>query len=201
MTDGRDYAPRNPRVNDEDTAEQFPHLYEKTLGREIIYQGQVVTTRRDTARLPDGNTAVREVVEHPGGVVILPMLDDGRILLIRQWRYPLGRTLIEAPAGKLDPGEHDNPMEAARRELIEETGHAPANMEALTYVYSSPGFCDERLWLYKATGLKKIDNHDAVKTDDEFIDIIVVTVDEAFAMVKRGDIVDAKTLCLLWFLK
>ena len=194
------HTPRNPRINDGDTSAQYPHLFERTVAQSVVHTGTVITTRRDEAELPDGQRATRDVVEHPGGVVILPVLDDGRILLVRQWRYPLGRTLIEVPAGKLDPGEHADPMAAARRELMEETGYEPAHMEELTSIYTSPGFCDERLWLYKATGLRKIADHNDVKADDEFIDLLTVTVDEAFAMARSGEILDAKTLCLFWFL-
>ncbi len=185
----------------ENFAETKKHLMETTVSKTMIEKGMVVNFRRDDARQPDGVACKREVLEHPGGVVIMPVLPDGKILLVEQWRYALGRTLIELPAGKLDPGEHKTPYEAARRELIEETGYAPGVLEELTFIYTSPGFCDERLYLFKATELVPVDNPEQYKMDDEFIDIHKLTPDEAFEWVRQGKIVDAKTISLLLFLK
>ena len=172
------------------------HLYEETLTQTYLQHGPIVNNRVDTVRTPDGKECVRQVVEHPGGVVILPILEDGRILLIEQWRYPLGRTLIEVPAGKLDPGEHADPLKAAQRELLEETGYAADTWEPMHYIYTSPGFCDEKLYLYKATGLRKVAGQ--YGDEDEFIDVLTLTPEEAIAMVRTGAIVDAKTVCLLF---
>lgn len=183
---------------DEDYLKTHAHMAEKTLDSEYQYKGTVVNTRVDNAVLPDGQPAKRDVVEHPGGVVVLPVLPDGKILLLEQWRYPLKRPLIECPAGKLDPGEYPNMADAAQRELMEETGYKAGRLEPCHSIFTSPGFCDERLWLYIGYDLSPVDNHEEIKQADEFIDLLPVTADEAFQMVKDGKIVDAKTICLLW---
>ncbi|MGE0199415.1 MAG: NUDIX domain-containing protein [Candidatus Melainabacteria bacterium] len=185
---------------DEDFTVTRAHLQEKTMKQHRLQEGRVISMRRDDALLPDGKPCTREVIEHPGGVVILPILPDGRLILVEQWRYALNRTLIEAPAGKLDPGEAANPIEAARRELLEETGYRTGHIREMTSIFTSPGFCDERLWIYLASDLTAVDNHDDHKMDDEFIDMHHVTPEEAMAWVREGRIVDAKTITALWFL-
>lgn len=177
-------------------------LTEKTLSQQLIHRGKVVTMRVDTAEQPDGKPCVREVVEHPGGVTILPILDDGRIILVEQWRYPLGQTLLELPAGKLDPGEKQNPLKAAQRELLEETGYRASHWEPMGHVFTAPGFCDEILYFYKATGLQlemSLDIQAAHMADeDEFIHLHQVTPEELSQWIRMGKITDSKTLSLLF---
>jgi ADP-ribose pyrophosphatase len=165
------------------------NLAEKTVSTEIIYKGAVINVRKDDVILNGGLEKFREVVEHSGGVVILPMLDDNRVVLIKQWRHPVAQELIELPAGKLDLDE--DPFDAAKRELEEETGYVAENWEYMGSFFSTPGFCDEKIHLYRATGLKYI----CMNPDEgENIEPFVADIQEAFEMVKSGKINDAKTI-------
>lgn len=167
-------------------------LYEKQISSKDIFDGKVFKVTVDEAELPDGQIARRDVVHHPGGVVIVAEKED-EILLVKQYRYPTGEVLIELPAGKLDKfGEE--PFEAAKRELQEETGFVADNWEDLGIVYSSPGFCSEKLYLYKAVGLNFKGRH---LDDDENLDYMSVKKENVFKMMKDGQINDAKTLAAL----
>jgi len=169
---------------------------EKTLNRVLIYSGKVVNLRVDDVLLEDGKKAKREVVEHRGAVVIVPLLEGERIVMVKQYRYPVGEDLLELPAGTLEEGE--SPLEGAKRELLEETGYTAQKMTELTSFYSSPGFCDERIHLFLAKGLK------AKKQDldsDERIDVELYTLDELVNMIKGGKIRDAKSIVgILYYL-
>ncbi len=179
----------NPFDSDSDLA-----LTEKTVRSQVVYEGRVVTVHQDEAELPDGKVRPRDFIKHPGGVVALPILNDGRVVFVRQWRYALGHPLLELPAGKLEPDE--TPLFAIQRELAEETGYQAKNWEELTYIYTSPGFCNEKLWLYKATGLHEAS--DVTTTDDEEnIQLFYLTPEEIKHRVRDRTIIDAKTLCLL----
>jgi len=172
-------------------------LRETQVKTKTVTQGRVIVMRQDEARLPDGQLAHRDVIEHPGGVVILPVLDDGRIILLQQWRYALERPLLEVPAGKLD-GE-ELPLPAAQRELLEETGYTASHWDELTYIYTSPGFCDERLWLFEATGLTLVD--ETPKGDgEENIQEVILTPEQIKQKIASRQIVDAKTLSVLFWL-
>jgi ADP-ribose pyrophosphatase len=161
---------------------------------ETLFQSQRFRVVRATQTTPDGLQRSREVIRHPGAVAILPLLDDGRICLIYNYRVSVGQTLIEIPAGTLEPGE--DPDETARRELIEETGYRPAAMQRLTAFYASPGILDERMYLYVATGIEP------GATDlqpDEDIRPLLVPFEEALEMVRDGRIQDAKSLAGLLY--
>jgi ADP-ribose pyrophosphatase len=147
----------------------------------------------DEAELPNGMICKREVVEHPGGVVVCATLPNDKLLLVKQFRYPLGHVLYEFPAGKLDPGEA--PAVSIKRELEEETGYAADYWEELTTIYTSPGFCNERLTLYKAHGLRLSEN--PRREEDEFIQVLEVTLEEIRQMIRDKKIIDAKTICAL----
>jgi len=163
-------------------------LEEKTLSSEVKYTGCIVNVRQDDVLLSNGQKHHREVVEHPGGVVIIPVMDN-RIILIRQWRYPVKGELIELPAGKLNKGE--DPFLAAKRELTEETGYVAKKWEPLGFTYTTPGFCDEKLYFYKAS---KLDYRETNFDFGEIIEPYVIDIDHAINMVKNGKIVDAKTI-------
>ena len=164
------------------------NVREKTVSAQTKYTGHIINVRVDDVILSDNKIHPREVVEHPGGVVIVPFLDD-KIILIKQWRHPVNCELMELPAGKLDKGE--DPFEAAKRELEEETGYKTNNLESLGYIYTTPGFSNEKLYLYKATDLiPSKTNFD----EGEFIEPFIVSIDEAEILIKEGKITDAKTI-------
>ena len=166
-------------------------LEEKKISSEALYTGKIINVRKDKILSPKGE-CYREVVEHPGGVVILPFIDKKNIILIKQWRYPTEQALIELPAGKLEYGEE--PFPAAKRELTEETGYEANTWEDLGYIYTTPGFCNEKLYLYKATDLKfKATNFD----EFELIETITVPFSQALEMIKKKEIIDSKTICAI----
>ena len=163
-------------------------LMEETVSSEEIYDGKVVHLYKDVVRLINGKTAVREVIRHVGAVAIVAMTDEGEALMVRQYRYPFGRALLEVPAGKLDPGE--SPEDCARRELSEETGAAA---ETLTYIgdfYPSVAYLDENIRLFVAKGLTFGDVH---TDEDEFLNLEKIPLKTLVQMVLRGEIRDGKT--------
>ncbi len=169
----------------------------KLLNRRVIYRGKVFNTIVDEVEYDSGRKAVREIAEHPGGAVVLPLLDDGRIVFVRQKRYPLNEFVIELPAGKLEPGEP--PEVCASRELEEETGYASSHLERLTTICTSPGFCTERLHIFLAR--KLTDGKQNLEEGESDLKLELISPDAAFKMVKSGEIVDAKTIAGLFFLK
>jgi len=156
---------------------------------DILFQGRRFRVERAVQVTPDGAEHVREVVRHPGAVVILPLLGDGRICLQRNYRVAVAETLVELPAGTLEPDE--DPAETARRELAEETGYRAGRIELLITFWMSPGILDERMHLYLAEGLQP--GPTALEAGED-IQPLLCTWDEAMEMVRRGDIRDAKTL-------
>lgn len=174
----------------------YKHLIETPLSSERIYEGKMINMRRDTVRLPDGNTASREVVEHPGAVAIVPIMADGSILLVRQFRHPVGKVLLEIPAGKLGPGEE--PDLCAARELEEETGYRAQVIERKSSLFTGPGFTDEIIHIYVARELVR---SQACPDDDEFIEAERFDEETVRQMVRDGRICDSKTiagLMLAW---
>ncbi|MBI4311427.1 MAG: NUDIX hydrolase [Chloroflexi bacterium] len=165
---------------------------ETTTGSRQIFQGHVVTLRVDTIALPGGRTGTREVVEHSPSVTVLPVDDQGNVLLERQYRRPVGEWILEVPAGGMNEGE--TPEEAARRELLEETGYAASKLERLASFYMSPGFCTELMHAFLATGLTA---GKATPEEDEFIQVEAVPLSRALEMVSSGEIRDAKTIAVL----
>jgi ADP-ribose pyrophosphatase len=166
---------------------------ERTTGTRRVYDGALISVRVDEVRLGSGREATREVVEHPGAVGILAW-DGTRLALVRQWRHPAGRPLLEIPAGTLDPGEE--PIATARRELAEECGVAAAGWEEGPAFFTAPGFCTERLTLFLATHLRPAS---VEAPEDEELELSWTTLDEALAALDRGEIADAKTVAgVLW---
>jgi ADP-ribose pyrophosphatase len=161
---------------------------EKKISGVSEYEGAVFGVRRDTVELSNGRRAFREVVEHSGGVVIIPLTHDGGVIMVRQYRYPVAKELIEAPAGKLEPGEGH--LECARRELSEETGASARRLVYLGGIYPSPGFCEEVLHIYLAAELEMGDSHPDA---DELLEVLTVPLDRAVEMIMSGEIADAKT--------
>ena len=164
-----------------------------------IYTGRVISLDVDQVRFPDGTTGELEIIRHPGASAIVPFLTDPagpnpQILLLKQYRYATGGTLYEIPAGRLDPGE--KPEACARRELLEETGCTAESIVPLTSMYTTPGFTDERIHLFMATGLTRGESR---READEFIEVETVSISAALQMVQRGEIQDAKTALGLLF--
>ena len=163
-------------------------LKETPLRSVTRYEGVVIDVRLDIARLPDGSTALREVVEHPGGVAVLPLEDDGTVWCVRQYRYPFAETLLEIPAGRLEPGE--DPEHAARRELSEETGLTCDTLLPLGKQYATPGYCGEVLHVYLARGLHRGEAH---PDDGEFLNIERHTISELMELALTDRLPDVKT--------
>ena len=170
---------------------------EKVIKKNYIYQGKILSLRKDDARLPNGKPCIREIVEHSGGACAL-YIEDGKVLLVRQYRYAYGESIYEIPAGKLNQGE--DPMFAAARELEEETGVRPARMEHLFTMYPSPGYTDEKIYIYQAFDGEQVPVH---PDEDEFVERVFVPLKRAKEMLKTGEIKDAKTIVALqaYFLK
>lgn len=164
-------------------------LEEKTVSSRLIFDGKVVHLYKDTVRLPDGAESVREYVKHIGAVCILPLTDDGEMILERQYRYAVRQILTEIPAGKLDAPDED-PLEAAKRELREETGATAREMIPLGDYYGSPAILGERIRMFLAKGLTFGETE---FDEDEFLEVFRLPLDEAEAAVLRGEIPDGKT--------
>ena len=162
---------------------------EKTVSTKRIYDGIVVNLRVDTVELPDGKTALRDIVEHPGGVGIVAITDDNKILMVKQYRKPIEKAILELPAGKLDKNE-DHEV-CGRRELEEETGFKAKEFTYLGYMYPSPGFDDEVTHLYLAKGLYKGEVH---LDEDEYLDVYKFDISEVKEMIMNNEINDAKTV-------
>jgi ADP-ribose pyrophosphatase len=167
------------------------------LSTNRIYTGKVLNLDLDTVRFPDGSEGTLEMIRHPGASAVVPFLDDPtdpdpRVILIRQFRHAADGYVWEIPAGRLEPGEP--PETCAHRELAEETGYTAAEMRPLITIYTTPGFTDERIHLFLATGLSA----GTAKTEpDEFLELHTLRLSEVVAMADRGEIQDGKTLCAL----
>lgn len=190
MTEASHPGAPAPQAGDE------PHLVEHFRRGEQVFRGKLLDVRRDTIELPGGGPATREYVVHPGAVMIVPLLDDGRLVMERQFRYPIGRVLIEFPAGKLDPGE--TTLYCAQRELAEETGYRAREWARAGVLHNACAYSTEGIELWFARGLapgaRQLDH-------GETIDLLLLSPDELDAMAGRGEITDAKTLIGLQWLQ
>ena len=173
---------------------QKQDLTERFVSGEAVFSGRMLHVRCDTVRLPDGNAATREYIRHPGAVTVLAFAEDGGVVLERQFRYALERDFIEAPAGKIEPGE--DLLETAKRELLEETGYLANDWRRVATLHNAIGYSDEAIELFVARGLSKGQQ----KLDqEEFLEVLVVPFAEALGMVRDGRITDTKTMvALLW---
>jgi ADP-ribose pyrophosphatase len=164
------------------------------LKSEILYQGKVFQLRRDSVIEPGGVRAERDIIVHPGSVVVMPVFKDGRVLLIRQYRHSVGEFLWELVAGRKEPKE--SPATAARRELLEETGYSAKRLRKLLRVVPTPGFVNEWMWIFAAEGLTK---GAAQPEEDERITPRIFTLKQAEKMIERGTLRDAKSICGLLY--
>ena len=173
---------------------QHKDLTEHFVSGARVYDGALLKVNRDVVRLPDGTQAYREYIRHPGAVAVVPLFDDGRVLLERQFRYPNRREFIEIPAGKLEPGEPH--LDTAKRELLEETGYQAKEWTRLGVMHTAIGYTDEAIELFIARGLQKGQQ----KLDaGEFLELLLIDLPEAIQMIRDGRITDAKTVtALLW---
>ena len=163
-------------------------LFEKKLDSKQIFDGKIIKLFVDKVELPNGKEARREVVRHPGAVCVIPVTDEGEVIMVKQFRYPFGEVLLEVPAGKLEPGE--DPLDAVKRELEEESGAVAGCIKHIGELYTTVAFLDERIHVYLATDLTFIDSH---PDDDEFLEVTKIPLCDLVDMVMRGEIKDSKT--------
>jgi len=169
----------------------------ETLTSERVYAGKVFNVDRDHVKMPNGRSTTVDIVRHSRSVVIIPVPEPGKVILIRQFRYPVNRFLWEMPAGSVDEGE--TPVDAARRECHEEIGLVPSTIVRLSALYPTPGYCDEEMIFFRVSGLETTDDQAHVD-EDEDIEPRTVELREAREMVRRGEIVDMKTVVALTLL-
>jgi ADP-ribose pyrophosphatase len=165
------------------------HLKEVRIDSTLAYDGYFLKVQRDTVRLPNGRPATREYIKHPGAVVILPLFEDGSVLMERQFRYPMDQVFIEFPAGKIDSGE--DPLACAQRELLEETGYMATDWQFICTIHNAIAYSDEHLDLYLARGLtegeRKLD-------EEEFLDVFKTSAADLLEWIRQGKITDVKTI-------
>ena len=179
-----------------DLAHDDEHLAEKKISGEGVYDGIFLKMKRDIVSLPDGQHAVREYLEHPGAVAILAVLDDGRVLLERQYRYPIAQAVIEIPAGKLNTGE--DPLLCAQRELQEETGYTAKHWSKIRRIHPVISYSTEFIDIYLAEGLSP---GPALLDDEEFLDVFASPLEELLNWVETGKITDVKTIISTYWLE
>jgi ADP-ribose pyrophosphatase len=173
---------------------QKKDLSEQTIRGEWVFRGKLLQVRRDLVRLPDGASTEREYIEHPGAVMIIALLDNGDLVMERQYRYPLRRDVLELPAGKIDAGEP--PLECGKRELLEETGYVASIWRYLATTHPVVGYSDERIEIYLAQGLTQRGSN---PDHDEHLEVFGLPVATALEWVREGRITDAKTVIgLFW---
>lgn len=172
------------------------HLIESELSSKTVFEGALLNVRKDRVLLPNGKESIREYIVHPGAVVILAFLDNGKLLFEKQYRYPLRRVFLELPAGKIDPGE--SIIDTARRELKEETGYIASEWEYLGVMHPCIGYSDERIEIFSARGLHLAGEREL--DHNEFLDVLELSPDDARQAVWDGRITDAKTITSLFWL-
>jgi ADP-ribose pyrophosphatase len=161
------------------------------ISTERVFSGKVFSVDRDRVRIPNGRTVTLDVVRHPKSVVLVPVPEPGHVILVRQYRYPINKNLWELPAGSVDEGE--SPEQAARRECHEEVGLVPSTVVRLSAMYPTPGYCDEEMVYFRLSGLERTDEQAAVD-EDEDIEVKTFELRDAREMIRRGEIVDMKTV-------
>lgn len=169
-------------------------LTEQTIRGEWVFRGKLLQVRRDLVRLPDGASTEREYIEHPGAVMIIPLLETGELVMERQYRYPLGCEFFELPAGKIDPGE--DPAQTARRELAEETGYLASRWRHLALIHPSIGYSNERIEIFLAEDLSAAP---AKLDDEEFLEVFTLPLGTAIEWVRSGRITDTKSIAALFW--
>ena len=172
-------------------------LVEEKISSEDIFDGNLLHVKRDTVKLPSGNEATREWIKHPGASAVIPVTEDGQVILVKQYRYPIGRITLEIPAGKLDAPDED-PLYCATRELSEETGYEADRITKLTTVATTVGFSNEYIHIYAAEGLKAGKQH---TDEDEFINVVKMPLEKAVELVLNGEIYDAKSVTAILMLE
>jgi ADP-ribose pyrophosphatase len=183
-------------VSQPPTSPDDVHLREETISSQTVFQGRLLQVRCDSIRLPDGAQATREFIVHPGAVMVVPILDDGRLVMERQWRYPLAQVMLEFPAGKLEAGEPT--LQCAQRELLEETGYRAREWALAGALHNAIAYSNERIEIWFARGLtageRRLD-------EGEFLDLQICSVDELDRRCAAGEVTDAKTLVGLQWLQ
>ncbi|MBP2031490.1 ADP-ribose pyrophosphatase [Clostridium algifaecis] len=169
---------------------------EKTVDKKLLYKGKIIELNLHRVKLPNGKESSREIVNHPGGVAILTYKNDDTLIMVEQFRKPLEKTILEIPAGKMEKGE--KPEVCGRRELEEETGYKAKTFKYLGKIVTSPGFCDEVIYIYEARDLYKGRND--IADEDEFINLKEIKTDKIKDMIKSGEIIDAKTVSSFMFI-
>ena len=172
-------------------------LIEQKVSSEDVFDGNLLHVKKDTVRLPNGNIACREWIKHPGASAVLPVTPEGRLIFVRQYRYPIQQVTLEIPAGKLD-AEGEDPLDCAKRELSEETGYQAEKYTFLTKLATTVGFSNEFIYIYAAEGLTAGRQH---PDEDEFINVCTLTMDEAMAKIRSGEICDAKSVTAVLLLR
>ncbi|WP_446899373.1 NUDIX hydrolase [Clostridium sp. LBM24168] len=172
------------------------NFVEKTIDKKLIYKGKIIEVNMYNVMLPNGKYGSREIVNHPGGVAILTYKDENTLIFVEQFRKPFEKTILEIPAGKIESGEE--PEICGKRELEEETGYKARSFKYLGKIITSPGFCDEIIYIYEARNLYKGRND--IGDKDEFINLKEIKVDRVKEMIKSGEIVDAKTISAFMFI-
>lgn len=179
-----------PNMSDKDES----HLIETCISSETVFHGRLLQVQADRVRLPDGGESVREYIRHPGAVVMLATLDNGKLLFERQFRYPVGQVFLELPAGKIDAGEPI--LDTARRELREETGYKARRWRHLGVMHPCIGYSDERIEIFLAHGLSFVGHE---RDHGEFLEVVELSLADALLAVRDGEITDAKTITVLFW--